>query len=69
MLSFAYPLIGDRDIKEMMPADVLAALRKVERRGRHETARRLRSTIGSVSVMPWPWRGLTMIRRLRFVVR
>lgn len=31
-----------------MPADVLAALQKVERRGRHETARRLRSTIGSV---------------------
>jgi integrase len=27
---------------------VLAALQKVERRGRHETARRLRSTIGSV---------------------
>lgn len=48
MLSFAYPLIGDRDIKEIVPADVLAALQKVERRGRHETARRLRSTIGSV---------------------
>jgi integrase len=48
LLSFAYPLIGDRDIKEISPADVLAALQKVERRGRHETARRLRSTIGSV---------------------
>lgn len=48
LLSFAYPLIGDRDIKEITPADVLATLRKVEQRGRHETARRLRSTIGSV---------------------
>lgn len=48
LLSFAHPLIGDRDIKEITPFDVLAALRTVETRGRHETARRLRSTIGSV---------------------
>jgi integrase len=48
LLSFAYPMIGHRDIIEIKPTDVLAVLRKVEQRGRHETARRLRSTIGSV---------------------
>lgn len=48
LLSFAYPVIGSRDMKEITPADVLVVLRGVERRGRHETARRLRSTIGCV---------------------
>lgn len=48
LLSFAYPAIGGREVKEIAPADVLAVLRVVERRGRHETARRLRSTIGCV---------------------
>lgn len=33
LLSFAYPLIGDRNIKEITPADVLATLRTVEQRG------------------------------------
>lgn len=48
LLSFAYPLIGSRDIKEISAAEVLTVLRAVEQRGHHETARRLRSTIGSV---------------------
>jgi integrase len=48
LLSFAYPLIGHRALREITPADVLEVLRTVERRGRHETARRLRSNIGTV---------------------
>ncbi|PXW52258.1 tyrosine-type recombinase/integrase [Chelatococcus asaccharovorans] len=48
LLDFARPALGTRPIKEISAAELLAALRKVEARGRHETARRLRSTIGSV---------------------
>jgi integrase len=48
LLDFARPLIGDRPIAEISAAEVLAVLRRVEVRGRLETARRLRSTIGSV---------------------
>jgi hypothetical protein len=50
LLDFARPLIGERPIAEISAAEVLALLllRKVEVRGRLETARRLRSTIGSV---------------------
>jgi len=48
LFDFARPLIGDRPIAEISAAEVLAVLRKVEARGRLETARRLRSTIGSV---------------------
>jgi integrase len=48
LLDFADPVIGRRPISDITPADVLEVLRRVEKRGRHETARRLRSTIGSV---------------------
>lgn len=48
LLDFAYPLIGDKCIREIDPASILTALRRVEVRGRYESARRLRSTIGSV---------------------
>lgn len=48
LLAFARPAIGGRPIAEISAAEVLAVLRKVEARGRLETARRLRSTIGSV---------------------
>ncbi|GIL02885.1 MAG: hypothetical protein BroJett030_27840 [Alphaproteobacteria bacterium] len=48
LFDFARPIIGDRPIAEINAAEVLAVLRKVEVRGRLETARRLRSTIGSV---------------------
>ncbi|UCI29468.1 tyrosine-type recombinase/integrase [Mesorhizobium sp. B4-1-4] len=48
LLNFAYPTIGDKCIREIDAAAVLTALRRVEVRGRYESARRLRSTIGSV---------------------
>lgn len=44
----ARPKIGSRPIAEIKPAEVLAALQAVERRGRLESARRLRSTISRV---------------------
>jgi integrase len=48
LLGFAYPIIGARPIKEIGAAQVLAVLRPVESRGRRETAKRLRATIGQV---------------------
>jgi integrase len=48
LLDFAYPTLGDMRIVDIRPPDVLDVLRKVENRGRFETARRLRSTIGRV---------------------
>ncbi len=48
LLDFARPDLKDRPIGEISSAEVLGVLRKVEARGRYETARRLRSTIGQV---------------------
>ncbi len=48
LLEFAYPSLGDRKIGEITSMEVLAVLRQVEGRGRHETARRLRSVCGRV---------------------
>ena len=48
LLDFAYPAIGERPIAEITALEVPAVLRKVEARGRYETARRLRSTCGIV---------------------
>lgn len=48
LLGISYPAIGRRPIAEISSAEVLEVLRSVEKRGRLETARRLRSTIGSV---------------------
>ena len=48
LLSLACPAIGPRPIAEITAPEVLAVLRGVEARGRHETARRLRATIGEV---------------------
>jgi Arm DNA-binding domain len=48
LLSLARPAIGPRPIAEITAPEVLAVLRGVESRGRHETARRLRATIGEV---------------------
>ncbi len=48
LLSLALPAIGTRPIKEIAAPDVLAVLRKVESRGKLETAKRLRATIGQV---------------------
>ena len=48
LFNFAYPSIGERRISEISPSELLLVLRKVEVRGRYETARRLRSTCGMV---------------------
>jgi integrase len=48
LLDFAYPVIGERPIAEITAPELLAVLRKIESRGRYETARRLRSTCGMV---------------------
>jgi integrase len=46
LLDFARPVLGTRPIADIMAPEILAVLRGVEGRGRHETAKRLRSTIG-----------------------
>ena len=48
LLSLARPAIGPRPITEITAPEVLAVLRGVESRGTHETAHRLRATIGEV---------------------
>jgi integrase len=48
LIDFARDGIGLRPISEIKPIEVLSVLRKVERRGRLDTARRLRSTISCV---------------------
>ena len=48
LLDFAYPAFGHRSIGEITAPEVLSVLRRVEARGRYETARRLRSTCGTI---------------------
>jgi integrase len=48
LLSLANPIFSARPIAEITTPEVLSALRMVESRGRHETARRLRATVGAV---------------------
>jgi integrase len=48
LLAMAMPTLGDTPVSEIRPLDVLEVLQLVEARGNYETARRLRSTIGSV---------------------
>ena len=48
LLSFAYPVLGDRTVGEITALELLAVLRKVENRGVYETTKRLRSTCGMV---------------------
>jgi hypothetical protein len=48
LLAFAFPAIGERPVAEITAPEVLSVLRKVEARGRYESARRLRSTCGMV---------------------
>jgi integrase len=43
-----FPAIGSRPIAELEPPELLDLLRKVERRGAHETARRLKQLMGQV---------------------
>jgi integrase len=48
LLSLAYPEIGALPIKEIAAPDILRVLRAVAARGRFESAKRLRATIGQV---------------------
>jgi integrase len=48
LLDFAIAELGARPIAEIKAPALLEALRKIERRGRYETATRARSTIGAV---------------------
>ena len=48
LLSLALPTLGARPIRDITAADVLAVLRNVESRGKHESAMRLRAMIGQV---------------------
>jgi integrase len=48
LLSLAGPLIGEQPISTITAPALLNVLRRVEARGRYETARRLRSTCGQV---------------------
>jgi integrase len=48
LLGQAHAVVGDRPIAKIDPPELLSVLRRVEARGRHETARRLRSTCGQV---------------------
>lgn len=48
ILGFANSLIGDRPVGEVKAQEVLLFLRKLEVRGKFETARRLRSTCGRI---------------------
>jgi integrase len=48
LLNFALPSLGVRPIREIGAPDILAVLRTVESRGKRESAKRLRATIGQV---------------------
>jgi integrase len=48
LLEFAYPSLAERPIADITTPELLTVLRKVEARGRYETARRLRSTCGTI---------------------
>jgi integrase len=48
LLDFANKEFGKRPIAELKAPEILDALRKIEKRGKHETATRVRSTVGAV---------------------
>jgi integrase len=48
LLSFTYPALGRRPITEISPHELLAVLRVVEMRGRHDSAKRIRATCSQV---------------------
>lgn len=48
LLDFANADFGSRPIAEIKAPEILEALRKIEKRGKHETATRVRSTVGAV---------------------
>ncbi|MGO9421776.1 tyrosine-type recombinase/integrase [Roseiarcus sp.] len=48
LLSFALPTLGPRPISEIKAAEVLVVLKQIEARGKNDSAKRLRATIGQV---------------------
>lgn len=50
LLEFAFAEIGNRPIAEITALELLEVLRKIEKRGRYETATRLRSMTSMVSL-------------------
>jgi integrase len=48
LMSLAMPALGNRPIKEITAPDILTVLRTVESRGKLETTKRLRATVGQV---------------------
>ena len=46
--SFLYPYVGSRPIASITAQELLSALRRIEARGKHETAHRVRSLAGRV---------------------
>jgi integrase len=48
LLSFAYAAFGNRPIAEILSHELLSALRKIEARGKHESAQRLRRVCSQV---------------------
>jgi len=48
LLGMAYPLIGSHPINSITPTEALSVLRKVEAKGRYESARRMRSVLSRV---------------------
>jgi integrase len=48
LLGLAFPALGDHPVKDINAPNILAVLRTVESRGKHESAVRLRETIGQV---------------------
>jgi hypothetical protein len=47
-VSLSAPALGERPLSEITPPEILAVLRLIEARGRHETAGRVRAIIGEV---------------------
>ena len=47
-VAFVFPYLGKRPIASIKPLDVLDILKRIEERGRHETAHRVRSECGNV---------------------
>ena len=47
-VAFVFPYLGSRPIASIKPLDVLEVLKRIEERGRHETAHRVRSECGNV---------------------
>ncbi len=48
LLEFTYPSLGSRPITVITAQEVMLMLRKMENRGRYETAKRLRSTCSQI---------------------